>query len=144
MSGDRRRQDLGPPRGQRERRVTPSGRRASDALKMACPHCGASVSAVVRSRGGVVADKVGRRRECAECGRRFPTSERVDRELLERELEERGELRTSLVFEGLPAPTWDKAEELFHRLWGQGIDREYVKTDWMALQHVLAGLRKVS
>jgi len=62
-------------------------RRATDALKMACPFCGASSSAVVRSRGAIANDVVRRRRECADCGQRFPTSEVVDHAALARELE---------------------------------------------------------
>lgn len=95
------------------------------------------MSAIVRSRGGIVQDKVHRRRECAQCGRLFPTAERVDRELLERELEANGELAP-------PAPpvTWTEAERLLHLLWGQAKDREYVKTDWLALQQVLTGLKR--
>lgn len=69
-----------------ERRTEPNGRRATDAMKMSCPYCGASESAVVRSRGAVNADLVRRRRECADCGRRFPTFEAVDQETLQREL----------------------------------------------------------
>lgn len=84
---DRRQRAQGPPVGVDDRRrTTVSGRRATDALKMACPYCGASESAVVRSRGAIVADQVGRRRECADCGERWPTYERVDREALAREL----------------------------------------------------------
>lgn len=67
-----------------ERRV--SLRRATDAIKMACPFCGASESAVVRSRGAINEDVIRRRRECAECRRRFPTTELVDKETLAREL----------------------------------------------------------
>lgn len=77
---------LGPPSGQEERRGRP--RRATDALKMSCPFCGSSESAVVRSRGTVTVDQVRRRRQCAECGRRFPTSETVDVASLQRELGE--------------------------------------------------------
>lgn len=110
---------------------------------MSCPYCGWSVSAIVRSRGGIVQDKVHRRRECAQCGRLFPTAERVDRELLERELGATGELGSSPLFDP-PAPpaTWAEAERLLHLLWGQAKDREYVKTDWLALQQVLTGLKR--
>ena len=89
---DRRQRNIGPPAGVEERRrderrhITKSGRRATDALKMACPFCGASESAVVRSRGAIVESKIRRRRECASCGERFPTFEKVDYECLEREL----------------------------------------------------------
>jgi predicted RNA-binding Zn-ribbon protein involved in translation (DUF1610 family) len=68
-------------------RITPSGRRATVALKMACPHCGGTESAIVRSHGSIVIDQVRRRRECADCGARFPTSEAVDFEALERDRE---------------------------------------------------------
>src|SRR4029077_10540903 len=95
--GDRRRVDVGPPPRTTERRVrhrTPSGLTATDGLKMACPCCGASESAVMKTTGEVVcptcghvqsevvkvrglidADAIRRRRECASCGARFPTSE---------------------------------------------------------------------
>jgi hypothetical protein len=83
---DRRQQDVGPPPGQPDRRVTPSGRGATDALKMACPFCGGSESAVLRTRGLIRASAVRRRRECLDCGERFPTTEAVDLECLQREL----------------------------------------------------------
>jgi DNA-directed RNA polymerase subunit M/transcription elongation factor TFIIS len=82
--GDRRRVDQGPPDGVERRQAT---RRATDALKMACPFCGASESAVVRSRGALAVDQIVRRRECAQCGKRFPTFERVDKAALMRELQ---------------------------------------------------------
>jgi len=85
---DRRQETLGPPSGG-ERRITVSGRRATDAMKMACPFCGGSESAVVRSRGAIAADLVRRRRECADCGGRFPTTEAVDLDTLNREQAER-------------------------------------------------------
>lgn len=91
---DRRTVDLGPPPGTRERRArhtTKSGLTATDGLKMACPFCGASESAVVRVRGLVVTDAIRRRRECARCGQRFPTSEAVDHDLLARERGPAGE-----------------------------------------------------
>lgn len=77
----------------RRHSVTSSGRRATDAIKMGCPYCGASESAVVRSRGAVNADLIRRRRECAECGERFPTFEAVDQDTLARELAERDRVR---------------------------------------------------
>jgi transcriptional regulator NrdR family protein len=70
--------------------VTPNGRRATDALKLSCPFCGCSESAVVRSRGLVATDGVRRRRECVDCGSRFSTLEQVDRLSLVQELEQRG------------------------------------------------------
>lgn len=136
MPGDRRRRDVGPP-GVERRRGAP-GRRATDALKMSCPFCGASESHVVRSHGSVTTDRVRRRRQCAECGRRFPTSERVDRELLEVELDVHVD---RAVFEP-PPPTWENAEMLLHRLWGQAKDGEYVKADWRAFQQVLGDLKQ--
>lgn len=83
---DRRREDLGPPAGT-------VGRRASDALKMQCPFCGASESIVRRSRGAIVADEVRRTRRCANCGEDFPTTEQVDRAALEQRLAERERAR---------------------------------------------------
>jgi 5-methylcytosine-specific restriction endonuclease McrA len=85
---DRRQRYDGPPAGMADRRVGP--RRATDAIKMACPFCGASESTVVKSRGLIASDAVRRRRECATCGERFPTSEGVDREQLDRELRAQG------------------------------------------------------
>lgn len=83
---DRRAATLGPPTGLTDRRHrTRSGLVATDAIKMACPFCGGSESAVVRVRGLIDSDAIRRRRECASCGERFPTSETVDRELLDRE-----------------------------------------------------------
>lgn len=105
--GDRRRVDVGPPIRSRERRVrhrTPSGLVATDGLKMSCPCCGASESAVMKTtgemkcpacgfiqsevvkvRGLIDADAIRRRRECASCGTRFPTTESVDLKRLEQE-----------------------------------------------------------
>jgi transcription elongation factor Elf1 len=45
---------------------------------MSCPFCRHSSSGVVRSRAPVTLDGVRRRRECGNCGRRFPTYEEVD------------------------------------------------------------------
>ena len=83
---DRRRRSLGAPSGLVERRTVLQQHRATDALKMACPFCGVSESAVRRSKGAIAVDAIRRRRQCAGCGGRFPTSETVDREALEREL----------------------------------------------------------
>ena len=144
---ERRQRNQGPPRGVRERRVCPSGRRAYDAIKMACPFCGDSASAIVRTRGGVRDDKVGRRRECAHCGGRFPTAERVDEVLLIRELEERhgaGAVDAILAATPTPASTWENVERLLHKLWGQAKDKQYVKRDWTDFQQILAGLRSLS
>lgn len=45
---------------------------------MRCPGCQHSESRVIDSRGA--ADSIRRRRECVECGERFTTHERVDRQ----------------------------------------------------------------
>lgn len=104
--GDRRHVDVGPPVKTRERRVrhkTPSGLVATDALKMPCPCCGGSESAVVRTsgeltcplcghvqsevvkvRGLIDVEAIRRRRECV-CGFRFPTQETIDMARLEEE-----------------------------------------------------------
>ena len=88
LNFDRRRRDVGPPAGLDDRRkyTTKSGLTASDARKMECPFCLHEQSAVVRGHGLIAESAVHRRRECASCGRRFPTKERVDFECLEREL----------------------------------------------------------
>jgi hypothetical protein len=83
---DRRTADIGPPAGVPERRKTKFGRRVTDAQKMACPFCADSESAVVRSEGRLVWDRIKRRRECAGCGRRFPTKEEIDWDALLKEL----------------------------------------------------------
>jgi hypothetical protein len=105
--GDRRKVDVGPPTRSRERRVrhtTPSGLVATDGLKMACPCCGGSESAVMKTsgeircavcdhvqsevvkvRGLIEEDAIRRRRECASCGARFPTIEAVDQVRLAQE-----------------------------------------------------------
>ena len=88
LTFDRRSRDVGPPQGVPDRRskTTRSGLTASDAFKMCCPYCGSRQSAVRRGHGCIAIDAVHRRRECADCGRRFPTKETVDYECLEREL----------------------------------------------------------
>jgi len=110
--GDRRVVDVGPPPRVRDRRVrhkTPSGLTATDGLKMGCPCCGGSESAVMKTtgevrclacghvqsevvkvRGLVEADAIRRRRECASCGARFPTTEAVDHARLQAEAEKQG------------------------------------------------------
>src|SRR5574340_585434 len=45
---------------------------------MRCPFCGYIEDKVVDSRPGKVADTIRRRRQCAKCGRRFTTYERID------------------------------------------------------------------
>jgi len=43
-----------------------------------CPYCSDSSNRVIDSRLGREGTEIRRRRECAECGRRFTTRERVD------------------------------------------------------------------
>lgn len=119
--------------GRRERRLTPHGRRASDALKMTCPFCGACASAVVRSEGRITTDRVRRRRECVSCGERFPSSEKVDWDLLRAELAAAGR---QLEFP-LSVVAWDQIEALLHQAWGQAKDGHYDKPTWKALQLAL-------
>jgi transcriptional repressor NrdR len=45
---------------------------------MRCPFCGHVQDKVVDSREAKVGDTIRRRRECAKCGRRFTTYERID------------------------------------------------------------------
>jgi len=45
---------------------------------MKCPFCGRVEDKVVDSREAKVGDTIRRRRECAQCGRRFTTYERID------------------------------------------------------------------
>jgi hypothetical protein len=139
----RRRRHQGRPGRTRARPAisTQSGLNAPDALKMGCPFCGDARSAVVRSRGLITSDKIHRRRECAGCGGRFPTTERLDRELLTRELEARGALPPPDVFAGPPAPTWSNAQQLFARVLDEAKDGEFVASNWSALQTVIAGLQ---
>jgi hypothetical protein len=88
--GDRRHANIGPPPGLTDRRRrTKSGLIATDAMKMACPFCGGSESAVVRSEGRLTVSEIARTRECATCGERFYTSETVDTRRLSRQLAER-------------------------------------------------------
>jgi transcriptional regulator NrdR family protein len=58
--------------------------------KPRCHWCGAERSRVVRSKGQGRTDGYRRRRECLECGRRFPTLELVDVERFRRELRTQG------------------------------------------------------
>ncbi|MCB2153637.1 transcriptional regulator NrdR [bacterium] len=46
---------------------------------MNCPYCGAPDTRVVNSRPSPAGDSVRRRRECQKCGRRFTTSESIER-----------------------------------------------------------------
>lgn len=45
---------------------------------MKCPFCGHVQDKVVDSREAKIGDTIRRRRECAKCGRRFTTYERID------------------------------------------------------------------
>ncbi len=45
---------------------------------MRCPFCGYVEDKVVDSREAKVGDTIRRRRQCAKCGRRFTTYERID------------------------------------------------------------------
>ncbi len=45
---------------------------------MKCPFCGHGEDKVVDSREAKLGDTIRRRRECAKCGRRFTTYERID------------------------------------------------------------------
>jgi transcriptional repressor NrdR len=45
---------------------------------MKCPFCGNLEDRVVDSREAKVGESIRRRRECAKCGRRFTTYERID------------------------------------------------------------------
>ena len=45
---------------------------------MRCPYCSDPTNRVIDSRLGRDGTEIRRRRECAECGRRFTTRERVD------------------------------------------------------------------
>ena len=47
-------------------------------LTMRCPFCGHVEDKVVDSREAKIGDTIRRRRECAKCGRRFTTYERID------------------------------------------------------------------
>ena len=122
---ERREMDATPRRAVRERRRTPSGRRATDGQKMECPFCRDAASAVVSSYGTTDAVKIRRRRECAGCGDRFPTSEQVDWALLARELEARGDAIARTLTEGVLRPTWENAFMLLHRAWGEAREGRY-------------------
>jgi 5-methylcytosine-specific restriction endonuclease McrA len=132
-------------RTRRAHHPTNSGRYASDALKMGCPFCGASESAVVNSRGLITGDKIRRRRECASCGEVFPTAERLDRVALVHELERFGDRPALLdITAGPRSPAWVELEASLHRLWGQAKDRIYSKPDWIKLQEQLARLERLA
>jgi transcriptional repressor NrdR len=58
----------------------------SDVDKPVCPWCRARSSRVVRSKGATVGEAYRRRRQCLQCGGRFPTIELPDVERFRREL----------------------------------------------------------
>lgn len=99
---DRRVRDLGPPPGEVERRR--GRRRASDIPKPSCPWCGASSSTVYRSKALLASDAYRRRRECAECGKTWPTREGLDIPQFRKELEGQG-LRVTATGQVVPADT---------------------------------------
>jgi hypothetical protein len=104
MSETRASAPAGPPmRLERRRR-----RRASDMPKPPCPWCGASTSAVYRSQRRALKGSTDyrRRRQCAECGRDWPTRESLDVDLFMRELEAQG-----LEIEALGLARARKADE---------------------------------
>ena len=49
---------------------------------------------------------------------------------------------TRVVIEDHPV-TWEDVEEAFHRAWGQAIDQDYHKADWVAFQALLDALKGV-
>lgn len=108
---------------------------------MACPFCGYSESAVIRSRGAVATDQVRRRRECAGCGRRFPSYERVDRAQLEREIGVDAMQLVASLLQSQQAPTWQHVEQLLERLRAQAVDQQFVEADWRGLLDAVASLR---
>jgi hypothetical protein len=62
-------------------------RLATDVPKTPCPWCGGGTSTVFRSAGaGRHTDTYRRRRQCAECGREFPTIEILDAERFQRQV----------------------------------------------------------
>lgn len=101
---ERRGGDVGPPTGVVERRQR---RQASDVMKPPCPWCGSSTSAVYRSKPSFVADDTyRRRRQCADCGRDWPTAERLDVNAFAIELGRRGVPLDALGLQGdRPAPS---------------------------------------
>lgn len=113
---------------------------------MPCPFCGHSTSAVIRSRGGLVDDKIHRRRECASCGKRFPTVEQINLSMLERELQARGEALARALTDGELRPTWENAFMLLHRAWGDARDGRYpgVNQSLASLDSLLRHLQRVA
>jgi hypothetical protein len=65
-------------------------RRATEVKKPPCPWCGGKTSSVYRSKGVLTKDGYRRRRQCADCGRDWPTVEELDRALFARELAAQG------------------------------------------------------
>ncbi len=49
---------------------------------MQCPYCGCNDQKVLDSRPGTDGESIRRRRECLQCGRRFTTHERAERQRL--------------------------------------------------------------
>ena len=80
-----------------ERRIGP--RRASDVPKVTCPYCGSASSVVYRSqKRPTTDDKYHRRRECADCGRTWPTVEETNWPRLTQELASEGKTLADLGF----------------------------------------------
>jgi hypothetical protein len=71
-------------------------RHASDVPKPSCPWCGASTSAVYRSKPILATDAYRRRRQCDECRETWPTVETLDEPAFDRELAARGLTRADL------------------------------------------------
>jgi len=72
-----RRQVIDPRPADTERRQT-ERRSPGAGLKMECPECGCSDSLVTNSRPTTTKSAIRRRRQCAECGHRFTTYERIE------------------------------------------------------------------
>lgn len=68
----------------------PLRRRATEAKKPPCPFCGGETSSVYRSKGVLTKAGYRRRRQCAECGKDWPTIEVTDLELFARQLAAKG------------------------------------------------------
>lgn len=132
-----------PPVGSPAHRTRPS-QRATQAPKMGCAFCDAVTSAVVRSRASITKDEVHRRRQCAGCGKRFPTAERIDWPLVWKECPSRRP--TSAPTGGRPrkdAPppvTLEDLEVAIRRVWNQSISRIYSERDWRALEGLVNAL----
>src|SRR5262245_15495367 len=70
--------ETGAAAGVTERRLTASGRRATDPAKVPCPACRGSESCVISTRPARRAEAIRRRRKCAVCLHVFSTLERTD------------------------------------------------------------------